>query len=258
MKIFSSIPLVLGMCSVIVNRPLDSDDASGRKGDIVYLTRRGTTIARKFKKPLQPGTPAQLESNAEFGTLSSRWSDTLTQPQRDSWKTFTLKSVNMYGAPKLPTALNKFKFVNAVLLKASKTLVDAAPISSPPPLPVITITTAAATANISVAMPSAGDITKYSPFIDVWYSNGEGPASIDTDQVNAKCIAYKQSQNPSVSKMRHLYFMDENSSTPQVVYLMNTSNAPLVAGNHVKLWFIRYSKDGLSASMVEADVVITA
>jgi len=59
---------------------------SGRDGDWVYYVVNGKQFRRRYVRPHDPRTPAQLRVRKNFGTSSHRWSQNghLTEQQRDA------------------------------------------------------------------------------------------------------------------------------------------------------------------------------
>ena len=150
---------------MIIKDSIHSGGASGTLDKFaVFMVRNGTQVARRYKKPIDKKTASQLASRAQFGSLSGTWRDELLESERATWKSYTVKSTGVFGASKTPSSLAKFKGVNQILLKASKNLQKTAPLQSAPPVPELTITAASDTANVSIAAPSADDITLYRRF----------------------------------------------------------------------------------------------
>src|SRR5512146_465634 len=61
---------------------------SGRSGEWVYYVRGKKQCRRRYVRPRDPRTPAQLRVRAAFGAASRFWSHTLelTEAQRDAWE----------------------------------------------------------------------------------------------------------------------------------------------------------------------------
>jgi hypothetical protein len=59
-------------------------------------------VVRQFVKPVNPNTPRQVDVRVALDTLSSDWSNTLTEAQRDGWIDYARNTplVNKSGAPK--------------------------------------------------------------------------------------------------------------------------------------------------------------
>ena len=64
-------------------------DVRGKLGGIVYSRNTGGAYARQKVSPVQPRTPSQLNQRSRMAETSKLW-DTLTQNQREAWKSFSL------------------------------------------------------------------------------------------------------------------------------------------------------------------------
>jgi hypothetical protein len=60
---------------------------SGKSGKWVYYMDRGKQRRRRWVKPKDPRTPAQLRLRAVFGAASRTWSvaELLTDEEQDAW-----------------------------------------------------------------------------------------------------------------------------------------------------------------------------
>ena len=64
----------------------DTTIRSGRCGDwVFYLLPGGKQCRRRWVRPRDPRTTAQLQSRARLGTASRKYSTTLTAQERDAW-----------------------------------------------------------------------------------------------------------------------------------------------------------------------------
>jgi hypothetical protein len=91
------------------SRPLDrtafppgSETAllSGRFGDWVYFVRNGKQCRRRYVRPKDRRSPAQLRVRKNFGEAAKHWSHSpqLTQAQRDAWE---LEANQIQSRPRL-------------------------------------------------------------------------------------------------------------------------------------------------------------
>ena len=71
-------------CRAPSGRCLDPTIKSGRCGDWVWYLRGSKRFRRLYVKPQDPRTPKQLRWRARFGAASTKYSDSLTQAQRDA------------------------------------------------------------------------------------------------------------------------------------------------------------------------------
>jgi len=92
-------------------------DARGKLGGIVYSRNTGGAYARQKVSPVQPRSEAQLNQRSRLGLLSKDWA-TLTQNQREAWKSFSLthKRVDVFRLAKQRTAQQMYMFLNLALL----------------------------------------------------------------------------------------------------------------------------------------------
>jgi hypothetical protein len=71
-------------CRAPSGRCLDTRIRSGRCGDWVWYLRANRQLRRLYVRPRDPRTPKQLHWRARFGAASTKYSDSLTQAQRDA------------------------------------------------------------------------------------------------------------------------------------------------------------------------------
>lgn len=62
--------------------------ASGTVGDTIHSRNGAGPYTRPHVNPVQPNTMRQTRIRNRLGLLSVRWGDTVTEAQRDSWKTY--------------------------------------------------------------------------------------------------------------------------------------------------------------------------
>lgn len=79
-------------------------EASGSIAGIVYSHNLGGLYTRARAIPTNPNTPYQAVIRALVAQLSNRWVTTLTEPQRQAWKTYA-------DAVKLPDALGELRVI---------------------------------------------------------------------------------------------------------------------------------------------------
>ena len=65
-------------------RCLDRTIKSGRCGDWIWFVRHGKQIRRRYLRPHDPRTPAQLRSRTRLGAASRKYSHSLTEKQRNA------------------------------------------------------------------------------------------------------------------------------------------------------------------------------
>ncbi len=62
--------------------------ASGSIGGLTYSHNRGGLYTRARSIPTNPNSTEQQTVRAAFGSLSQRWTQTITQAQRDAWENY--------------------------------------------------------------------------------------------------------------------------------------------------------------------------
>lgn len=103
--------------------------ASGSLNGVTWSHNRGGMYTRARVLPVNPGTPAQVAARAAFADLSVRWSQDLTQGERDAWNlyAFNVPLVGPLGEPRNVGGLGMFIRSNVPRLIAGYTRIDAAP-----------------------------------------------------------------------------------------------------------------------------------
>jgi hypothetical protein len=72
-------------CRAPSGRCLDARIRSGRCGEWVWYVRGNRQLRRLYVQPRDPRSPSQLRWRARFGAASQKYSDSLTQAQRDAF-----------------------------------------------------------------------------------------------------------------------------------------------------------------------------
>jgi hypothetical protein len=175
--------------------PLNSTEARGGLGALIYNTWRGIATVKRFTSPAQPRTTRQLAVRGYLTTLSRDWAG-LTQVQRDGWNAYAAAHPvsDWTGNPKRITGENMFIKCNTIRLDLGLASVDTAPATTAP----------AAVAGLALT-PGAGQIsiafTAYGgtdTSIDVWIQP-----------------AHSLGQLPRIQKARHLAYAP-GETTPYV------------------------------------------
>lgn len=156
--------------------PLQSAEARGRIGGLIYNTWRGMATVKMAKSPAQPRTVRQLLIRGLFTTYAQNWAG-LTAPQRLAWNTYAQDHplTDWTGQPKRITGMDWYIALNVRLLDMGKAAISSPPITLHPSVVVALVLTPAA-GQISVAFTAVGgtDTT-----IDLWlqgpYSKGRIP-----------------------------------------------------------------------------------
>lgn len=121
-------------------------------GDTFARNRYGN-YSRARTKPTNPNTARQVAIRSALATLTSRWSATLTAPQRTAWNLYgqSVSMKNRLGEAVFLTGFNHYLRSNIPLLQAGLTIVDDGPVifELPEKDPTFAITASEATQTIS-------------------------------------------------------------------------------------------------------------
>ncbi len=98
-------------------------------GGITASHNKGGAYLRNRVIPVNPGTAEQLRVRQALGDLAARWTNTLTQPERDAWDVYALNVplLNPLGESRSVTGLNMYQRSNVQRLQVGLPRVDAAP-----------------------------------------------------------------------------------------------------------------------------------
>lgn len=99
-----------------VMNPLNSVEARGKFGGVIYNSWRGISYVKAFKSPVNPKTVKQSAIRSILADLTENWRG-ITQAQRDSWITYadTHPVLDWTGNTKRLTGLNWFLKCNIPL-----------------------------------------------------------------------------------------------------------------------------------------------
>jgi len=238
--------------------PLMSQAVSGKVIAVIHQAWRGLNVVRKFTMPTIRHTSTQMFRRSNFGTLSGYWKNVLTIIQRATWNILDLNIKDLWGNDIRTTGLNAYQRINGILLDAGKTLLTDAPISSAMASPIVTPTFISASSKIVITKPTAGEVTEYSPFVDIWVAgiNIAGVTAGDVTEIKTSGIS--ASINPAQNIFRHVQFIDENSTTDQTVNFANLAGAALAGGIKIACMVIRYTKDGMKSVPVRIEEITVA
>lgn len=103
--------------------------ASGSIGGTTYSRNKGGMYTRSRAVPTDPGTSRQSVMRAAMGSLVSRWISTLTEVQRQAWRTYAqnVTVTDRLGDQIQISGQNHFIRSNAPRVQANLSLVDDAP-----------------------------------------------------------------------------------------------------------------------------------
>jgi len=117
--------------SLVIN-PLNSDDARGKFGQIVYDRWKNLRTARQYKPPTQANSASQIIIRANLTTLSQAFNQ-LTDTQRGLWRWYALQNrgYNSIGKIFYPSNQNAFISLNMHRLLFELSQLDEPPITRP-------------------------------------------------------------------------------------------------------------------------------
>lgn len=133
--------------------------ASGSLAGITAAHNKSGIYFRQRSSPVNPNTAFQQVVRNSVTTLSTRWSNVLTQAQRDGWAVYAANQplINKVGEAKLQPPISMYIRSNSPRIQAGLSTIDDAPTTFVLPSFTVTgVTASEATQNISVAY-TAGD-----------------------------------------------------------------------------------------------------
>ncbi|GAH69391.1 unnamed protein product, partial [marine sediment metagenome] len=117
-------------------------DIRGSVAQVTYSRNQGGLFARERVTPSDPGSAAQVLARAAVTACSQYWSDTLTQGQRDDWKTYAgqYPRTDRWGNPKRVTGYLWFLAVNVAWYRTKEAIGwENPPSRAPLPQPAFTL-----------------------------------------------------------------------------------------------------------------------
>lgn len=132
---------------------------SGTINGVVYSHNRFGPYTRDWKMPVNPQSARQETIRQLMQSLTTRWSQTLTQLQRDEWDTYAenITVLDVFGNPIHLTGFNHFLRSNIARLQDGAAVVDDGPsiFELPEADPTFAITISEATQLVSVTFDNA-------------------------------------------------------------------------------------------------------
>lgn len=136
-------------------------DIRGSIGGTVFSKNRSGNYIRARVTPVNPQSQRQNVMRAVTQDLSQRWSNVLTQAQRDEWEVYAAAIVrlNKLGAQIKLTGFNHFMRSNSIRLQSADNTIGDGPaaLTLPPADPTFACTVDEAAQQISVAYNAALD-----------------------------------------------------------------------------------------------------
>jgi len=159
-----------------VTGPLQSNEARGKIGALIFNTWRTVSTVKIFRSPSQPRTARQLIVRAFLSTCSRAWA-ALDASEKLSWTTWanghtvadwTGQQIRMTGA-------DAYTRHSTRLLDQGKSVVDTAPSVAGPASPAAVVCTPGA-GQVSIAFtPYSGTATSINPWLYGPFSKGIVP-----------------------------------------------------------------------------------
>jgi hypothetical protein len=155
-------------------------EARGKIGGVVFSRNTGGAYVRQKVSPVQPRTPAQLNQRSRLTEVSKVWG-TLTQAQREAWKSFSLdfKKRDVLGLGKQRSAQQMFMFCNLALDSVGYPLINNPPVGlAVDALTIVNLVSATSGAVQDVTVTAAG--MNYTSVPAVGFSGGGGSGAAGT------------------------------------------------------------------------------
>lgn len=118
-------------------------DIRGSIGEEVYGRNPGGIFVRARTPPSQPPSDERDERQAAWKAISEAWSDTLSEPQRDTWRAYGQANPlpDRFGRPKLMSGICHFLRCNAQRYRVTHAITAlVAPDEPPGPPPAFDFT----------------------------------------------------------------------------------------------------------------------
>lgn len=145
---------------------------SGAVGGNVFTRNRFGQVLRTRVTPVNPSTLPQQEARARFSQFSQRWTNVLTELQREAWRNYgaAVSVINKIGLAIKLTGQNWYVAMNTFREQAGLAIVDDAP---------TTFTKADFTAaNISSADPGVPEISVSFDASEAWANEVGGAMNL--------------------------------------------------------------------------------
>ena len=127
---------------------------SGSIGGQTHARNRSGFYVRPRTKPVNPNTQRQMAVRAALTVLTERWSETLTQGQREAWDLNASNVImkNRLGVDIHLTGFNHYIRSNSIHARLGQTVIDAGPVvfELPEKDPTLNITASEATQQVTV------------------------------------------------------------------------------------------------------------
>lgn len=177
-----------------VLNPLNSTEARGRIGGLVYGTWRGISYVRTLVTPANQSTPRRLALRALSAQCTHRW-QLISDAQRTAWQHFANSHLrpDWTGTPRRPHGFNFFLACNVLRLDMGYTIVDAPP-SIPNSHPLQTFIASADIDHIDVDWTLPPGAVGADLKVDIWITMPLSAGRVPKIQ-DAKHLAYVDAED---------------------------------------------------------------
>lgn len=159
-------------------------DVRGKWNGQVFSRNKGGSYFRTKVTPINPNTTFQATQRSFQSNLAKRWANTLTDDQRQSWKSFgqLTGTMSVFGNKQIISGIAAYLRINRLISAAGGTVIDDAPSS----LDIQNITSG------SLAIDS-GLSTAVFTFAPTPYSAGQGLYIFATPPMSAGILNFSSS-----------------------------------------------------------------
>ena len=140
---------------VLLREPAPGPGASGSVGNLTYSRNRFGAYARARTNPVNPNSERQVAVRTALSFLTNRWSQGLSQAQRDAWDLYgeSVAMVNRLGITIFLTGFNHYLRSNVINKQHGNPVIDDGPtiFELPDQDPTMAITASEAAQQISTS-----------------------------------------------------------------------------------------------------------
>jgi hypothetical protein len=110
-------------------------EARGKLNGNVFSRNKGGAVIRNKVTPINPNTSFQSQQRAFMSDLSKRWSNGLSDDQRQGWKSYgqVIGAKSIFGNNLILSGIATYMRINRIVLASGGTVIDDAPISQDVP-----------------------------------------------------------------------------------------------------------------------------
>ncbi len=149
---------------------------AGSIGGTTFAKNRYGNYSRARTKPVNPNTARQMNVRAALALLTTRWGQTLTDPQRVAWALYAANVImtNRLGEAMHLSGYNHYIRSNTILQMQDRTIVDDGPVifEIPEADPTFAVTASEATQQLTFAFDNTLDWAEEDPGW-MWFFQGQ-------------------------------------------------------------------------------------